>query len=321
MPNWKNPLSADGRPLQQPLITSLDPRATNQLPPGVSEELFGDDYDPALEAEINEFYRTVLPEEEGSLANSEEEWKDDCEGLDVVPRLQQPDDPVEFDPALDMSPRMAQLEILAQANQPCVFLTIHRMFESYELQLWDVVPLATVKDLLEDLTEMSPQDMRIYQKNGTLLDDAKLLKDYGVEAGVHTCENPAKFFVGFRVDLEDISDDEQEEEEDEGDADIELSPGLEYFETVSDIDFTNEIQRDRDFDDWNQDVDGTAEYTVIRPDGAGEPGLNTFLGARAATARGKSIKAGDKSSLRPGLEEVALEDSDEEEFIPFTLKK
>jgi hypothetical protein len=49
---------------------------------------------------------------------------------------------------------MAQLEMLSQSNHACVFLTVHRMYESYEFQLWDVVPVVTLKDLIEDLTEV-----------------------------------------------------------------------------------------------------------------------------------------------------------------------
>ena len=101
---------------------------------------------------------------------------------------------------------MAQLELLAQADQPCVFVTVRRMYEAYEFQLWDVVPVATLKDLIEDISEVSAQDMRIYQKNGTLLDDSRLLRDYGIETAINTCDNPALLFVGFKVDLEDVSD-------------------------------------------------------------------------------------------------------------------
>ena len=79
MPSQKSSLS--GPEIVQPQ-QALGPRTTNPLlPSGALEANFGDDFDPQLEAEIDEFYRTVLPEEDGAVTNSEEEWKDDGEGL------------------------------------------------------------------------------------------------------------------------------------------------------------------------------------------------------------------------------------------------
>ncbi|GAU94310.1 hypothetical protein RvY_06106-1 [Ramazzottius varieornatus] len=127
------------------------------------------------------------------------------------------------------------------------------MFQFFELQLWEVLPVISLKEMMEEMTEVSPQDMKLYLKNGTILDDNKLLRDYGINADVHTVGNPAELFVGYRVDLDELTEDEAEDEEEAENA-LDVSPDFEYFETVSDIDFTNEILRDRDFDEEEEDV-------------------------------------------------------------------
>ena len=111
-----------------------------------------------------------------------------------------------------------------------------------------------------------------------------------------------------------------EEEEVEGDLDFELSPGLEYFETVSDIDFTSELERDRDFDDWNEDVEGGTAYTIIQPETntVVDAGLAALGGRIGPVDRFRSIKRESEVSKK-FVEEA--DSSDEEDFIPFTLKQ
>ena len=48
--------------------------------------------------------------------------------------------------------------------------------------------------------------MKLYLKNGTILEDKKLLRDYGVNTSIHTCDHPAEVFVGFRVDPDDLTE-------------------------------------------------------------------------------------------------------------------
>lgn len=97
------------------------------------------------------------------------------------------------------------------------------------------------------------------------------------------------------------------EEEDEGKVDIDLSPGLEYFETLSDVDFSEELIRDRDFDDSDPVVEFGPGYDIVKPVKSypdPEPGMSI-------------------SSMCENLifDDVGNDDSDDDDFVPFTLKK
>lgn len=64
-----------------------------------------------------------------------------------------------------------------------------------------------------------------------------------------------------------LSSEEAGDEDDEDDEnDTELSQGLQYFETLSDIDFTTETTRDRDFDDSEAEVEYNPTFKLMNPE-------------------------------------------------------
>ena len=58
-----------------------DPGAPEIIMPAGGKATDLDDYDPALEAEIDQFYKTVLPDDEAVMRPGEENWEDDGEGI------------------------------------------------------------------------------------------------------------------------------------------------------------------------------------------------------------------------------------------------
>ena len=70
------------------------------------------------------------------------------------PLLPKHSDGAEEPTAETLSPRALQLELLAQSNEPNAFVTVRRMYQFFELQLWEVLPVITLKELMEEITEV-----------------------------------------------------------------------------------------------------------------------------------------------------------------------
>ncbi|XP_055332604.1 uncharacterized protein LOC129584463 [Paramacrobiotus metropolitanus] len=259
-------------------------------------------YNPILEAEIDYFYKTMFPEEENR--------EDILDLNEIFHDLHEMHGETNLPNESSAASRSAQMEKLSESSLSCVFLTVHRMFESYEMQLWDIVPVITVKESIEDVVGVSPDDMRIYMKPDIVLENQKSLRDYGITPDTATASEPAKLFVGFRVDLEELSEDEGPEDEEEEDDELELSPGLEYFETLSDIDFTEDIERQRDFDDRIVEVEYGPEYKLTKPVNMCQEGQLTIPRA-----------PGEKPAASLTENHQDSDDSEEDSFVPFTLKK